>query len=64
VRQLRVDVTLDIMFDKDRREKLESVVARRRVPKNTRRHTISMSRMFFKRNAIEAMLSSFVAVRL
>jgi len=36
----------------------------RRAKKNTRSHTVSMSRTFFKRNAVDIMLAGFVAGRL
>jgi len=51
------------MFHKNRHEKPERVVNTRRAPKNTRRHTVSMLRMFFKRNEIDAMLNGFAADR-
>jgi len=52
------------MFHKDRREKPERVVDTRRAPKNIRRHTVSMLRMFFKRNEVDAMLNGFAVDRL
>ena len=52
------------IFHKDRREELERVVDTRHAWKNTRRHTVSMLRMFFKRNEVDAMLSSFAVGRL
>ena len=52
------------IFHKDRREKLERVVDTRHAWKNTRRHTASMLRMFFKRNEVDAILSGFAAGRL
>ena len=48
----------------DRREKPERVVDTRRAPKNTRRHTVSMLRMFFKRNEVDAILNGFAVDRL
>ncbi len=52
------------IFYKDRREKPERIVDARRARKNTRRHTVSMLRMFFKRNEVDAMLNGFAAGRL
>ncbi len=49
---------------KGRREKSESTVNTRHAPKNTRRHTCSMLRIFFKRNAVDAVLIGFATDRL
>ena len=68
IQQLRISckqkMLLARIFHRDRREKLERVVDTRCAPKNTRRHTVSMLRMFFKRNEVDAMLSSSAAGRL
>ena len=47
----------------DRREKSESGVYARHAKKNTRRHTVSMMRMFFKRNEADLVLNEFAADR-
>jgi len=52
------------VFHKDRREKSESAVNTRHAPKNTRKHTCSMLRMFFKHNAVGVVLNGFAADRL
>ena len=51
------------IFHKDRREKPERVVDMRHAWKNTRRHAVSMLRVFFKCNEVDAILSGFAAGR-